>query len=383
LHSFFYFDMAAKNKARIQDIIGLINAFCPPALAEEWDNVGLQVGDPAAGVTRIAIALDPTDATIEEALAQQADLLICHHPLIFKALRQVTPGDETGKLVTRAISQNLAIFAAHTNLDRANGGLNDWLADQLGLHGTEPLEQPQGLLFKLAVFVPTEHLAKVADALFNAGAGDIGAYDRCSFRTEGAGTFRPGEATDPFIGSIGTEETVAETRLETVVPKEKLGRVVARMVKAHPYEEVAYDIYPLLNSRNDVGLGRLGRLSSPVALGDLARQVKETLGADYVRTVGPTDQKVAKVAVCGGSGASLLSSAARQGADVLVTGDVKYHDARIAESQGVCLIDAGHFATEVIMIEKMAQWLRAVIDKKGFEIEVLPLGCEQEPFSIS
>jgi dinuclear metal center YbgI/SA1388 family protein len=374
--------MAAKNRARIQDIVGLINSFCPTALAEEWDNVGLQVGDPASEVSRIAIALDPGATAIDEALAQKAELLICHHPLIFKPLRQLTPSDETGKLVTRAIRENLAIVVAHTNLDRADGGLNDWLAERLVLQQTAPLETLEGQLFKLVVFVPTEHQESLAGALFDAGAGHIGAYDRCSFRTDGTGTFRPGEGSDPFIGESGKNEAVAETRLETVVPKEKLGRVVAKMLKAHPYEEVAYDIFPLLNSRNDVGLGRIGRLSESTTLVGFAEAVKQSLGADHVRYVGVSDQQISKVAVCGGSGASLLSSAARQGADVLVTGDIKYHDARIAESLGVALIDGGHFATEKIMIEAFAQQLREMIDAKGFEIEILPLLCEQDPFSV-
>ena len=374
--------MASKNRARIQDIIGLVNAISPPALAEEWDNVGLQVGDPSAEVSRIAIALDPTADSVEEAIAQGAELLICHHPLLFKPLRQVTPNDETGRLVTRAISAQLAICAVHTNLDRANGGLNDWLAERLGLLRVEPLEEPQGLLFKLAVFVPSEHQEQVAEALFEAGAGQIGAYDRCSFRIAGTGTFRPGDGTEPFIGTRGQDEAVAETRLETVVAKEKLGRVVARMLKAHPYEEVAYDLYPLINSRGDVGLGRIGRLPAPVAFADFAEQVKGTLGADHVRLVGKPDRSISKIAVCGGSGASLLAAAARKGADVLVTGDVKYHDARIAESQDLCLVDAGHFATERIMIDALAGRLRSMIEEKGFETEVLPLTCEQDPFSI-
>lgn len=374
--------MASKNRVRIQDIIGLINSFCPTALAEEWDNVGLQVGDPASEVSRIAISLDPVATTIDEAIAQNAELLICHHPLIFKPLKQLTPNDETGKLVTRAIQENLTIVSAHTNLDRADGGLNDWLADRLALQQTIPLETPDSLLFKLVVFVPTEHQEPVAEALFDAGAGHIGGYDRCSFRTDGTGTFRPGAGSQPFIGASGKNESVAETRLETVVPKEKLGRVVAKLLKAHPYEEIAYDIFPLLNSRSDVGLGRIGKLAEPTTLGVFAESVKLSLDAEHVRFVGAVDRKIAKVAVCGGSGASLLSSAVRQGADVLVTGDIKYHDARIAESLGIALIDGGHFATERIMIEAFAQQLREMIDNKGFEIEILPLLCEQDPFSV-
>ncbi len=360
----------------------MVNSFCPPALAEEWDNVGLQVGNPAADVSRIAVALDPVEATLTEAISKKAELLVCHHPLIFRPLRQLTPHDETGKLVTRAVREDIAILSAHTNLDRAVGGLNDWLAEHLGLRDTEPLEAVGGSLFKLVVFVPDEDQEAVADAIFSAGGGTIGAYDRCSYRTAGTGTFRPGTGTDPHIGQQGEDESVAEVRLETVVPQERLGRVVAKMVKAHPYEEVAYDLYPLHNERPDVGLGRIGRLAEPLPLAEYAAQVKSRLAADHLRIVGPGDQRIAKVAVCGGSGASLLSTAARKGADLLVTGDIKYHDARIAESLGVALVDAGHFATEQIAVAGLTQRLRKMIEDKGFEIEVLPLTCEQDPFAV-
>ncbi len=360
----------------------MINAIYPPALAEDWDNVGLQVGDPTAEVSRIAVALDPVEATLTEAVSKKAELLVCHHPLIFKPLRHLTPNDETGKLVLRAVQEKVAIFSAHTNLDRATGGLNDWLAERLGLIDARPMETNEGLLFKLVVFVPVEAQETVADALFSAGAGAIGAYDRCSFRAAGTGTFRAGAGTDPYVGEPGKDESVDEVRLETVVPKEKLGRVVARMVKAHPYEEVAYDLYPLLNDRPDVGLGRIGKLAEPVSLSEYAAQIKSSLDAGHVRVVGPGHKKICKVAVCGGSGASLLATAYRQGADLLVTGDVKYHDARIAESLGIALVDAGHFATEKIAVEGLTRQLHKIIEDKGFEIEVLPLSGERDPFEV-
>ncbi|PLY00223.1 MAG: Nif3-like dinuclear metal center hexameric protein [Desulfuromonas sp.] len=374
--------MASNKKARVQDILGLVNAVCPASLAEEWDNVGLQVGDPASEVARIAIALDPTEATLDEAIAAGAQMLICHHPLIFKPLQQITPNDQTGKLVIRAIREDFAILAAHTNLDRAHGGLNDWLAGRLGVETTVPLESPEGLLCKLVVYVPVDHREAVASAIFSAGGGQIGNYDQCSFRTEGVGTFRPGDGTDPYIGDRGKSEEVPELRLETVVPKDKLGRVVAKMTKAHPYEEVAYDIIPLVNGRPDVGLGRIGRLEKPATLGRFADGVKQALGADHVRVVGDAGRLVEKIAVCGGSGASLLAAAARQGADVLVTGDVKYHDALIAEALGVALVDAGHFATEIIMVEELTELLRKLTREKGFEIDILPLQGARDPFAI-
>ena len=374
--------MAKQRTTRIQDILGLINAFCPATLAEEWDNVGLQVGDPAAEVSTVAVALDPTEVTIEAAIAEGAQLLVCHHPLIFKPLRQVTPNDTTGALVTRAVGAGLAIICAHTNLDRARGGLNDWLGAKVGLKQMQPLESIDGQLFKLVVFVPQEQAGAVAEALFAGGAGQVGAYDHCSFRGDGVGTFRSGDESNPYIGESGRDESVAEVRLETIVAKEHLGRSVARMLKAHPYEEVAYDLLPLANSRNDVGLGRIGRLEEPESLGRYAQQVKELLAADHVRVVGDPEKQIAKVAVCGGSGASLVAAATRQGADLLLTGDVKYHDAQIAESLGLALIDAGHFATERIMIDGLATVLSSGLQQKNLDVKVLPLSLEQDPFRV-
>ncbi len=371
--------MAKPKIVRIQDLLGLLNAHAPPVLAEEWDNVGLQVGDPAAEVRRVLVALDATEATVAAALAAGAEALVCHHPLLFRPLRQVSVADETGRIVTTALRGGLSILAAHTNLDRAADGLNDWLAARLGLQATTPLEAPEGLLFKLVVFVPASHEKVVTEALFAAGAGDVGGYDHCAFRSHGSGSFRPGAGTQPFVGQIGETTTVDEVRIETLVPKEALSRVVNRMLKAHPYEEVAYDLLPLANSRSDVGLGRIGCLPGATSLGEFSAMVKRALGTPYLRQVGDVGRHVEKVAVCGGSGASLLAAAARQGADVLVTGDVGYHDARRAESLGVALLDAGHFATEQIMIEGLAQRLAQQAAQRGLSLDIHPFVGETDP----
>jgi len=374
--------MAKTKIVRIQDLLGLLNALAPPVLAEEWDNVGLQVGDPSAVVSRVVVALDPTEAAVSAALAAQAEALICHHPLLFRPLRQVSLADETGRCVAAALRGNLAIIAAHTNLDRAADGLNDWLAARLGLQQTTPLETPEGLLYKLVVFVPAAHREAVAEALFAGGAGAIGAYDRCAFYADGRGSFRPGCGTQPFIGQVGETTVVDEVRLETIVPKEALSRVLNRMLKAHPYEEVAYDLVPLANSRSDVGLGRIGRLAAPMTLEDFGDSVKRALGTPYLRRVGDGGRPVTKVAVCGGSGASLLATAARQGADVLVTGDVGYHDARRAESLGIALLDAGHFATEQIMVDGLAGRLAESAQQRGLTLDIHPIAGEGDPLQV-
>jgi dinuclear metal center YbgI/SA1388 family protein len=365
---------------RIHDLVGLLNALYPPALAEDWDNVGLQVGDPRAQVSKVLVCLDPTELALQAAVAQGAEALLCHHPLIFKPLRNLTPGDETGRILFAAVQQKIAIAAVHTNLDRASNGLNDWLAAALGLSECRPLLGGDDQLVKLVVYVPAGYEDQVAEALFKAGAGAIGNYDSCSFRSEGIGTFHANEGCSPFIGRVGERSSVRELRLETVVPKNLLNRVIERMVRAHPYEEVAYDLVPLANRRKEIGLGRIGRLAQVTTLATFAETVKEALQVEALRIVGKDQGSVSKVAVCGGSGASLLKEAARQGADVLVTGDVKYHEARNAASLGLALIDAGHFATERLMGGHLATVMEKAAVARGLNIEFLEMKGEEDPF---
>lgn len=374
--------MASKTPTtRVQDLAGLLNQLYPQAYAEEWDNVGLQVGDPQAAVDKVLVCLDPTEAALEAAAAAGAQLVVSHHPLIFRPLKSLTPVSEPGKLAWRAVQRGIAIYSAHTNLDRARPGLNDWLAARLQLHDCTPLQFGQGQeLFKLVVFVPESHLDPVTEALFAAGAGHIGNYDRCSFRCAGTGTFRGGSDSQPFIGTPGEQEAAAEYRLEVIVPAEKLARVTQKLFKAHPYEEVAYDLIPLANKREDIGLGRIGRLEQSCSLAEYVEQVKAALGCHALRWVGDPQRQIRKVALCGGSGASLLSEAVRQGADLLVTGDVKYHDARIAEEQNIGLIDAGHFATERLMVAGLVGQLQQAVVERNWKLEVLPLAGEQDPF---
>ncbi len=383
MHSFFLSGglMAKPNTARVNDLLGILNALCPPGLAEDWDNVGLQVGDPNAEVGRVLVCLDAEEAALREAESVGAQAIISHHPLLYRPLKRLTPTDETGRVLFRAIRNNIAVLSAHTNLDRVADGLNDWLASRLGLADTRPLEPPQsGSFYKLVVFVPAGHEAEVLEAVFAAGAGQVGNYDRCSFRTAGTGSFRGEEGTSPYIGEVGQQEETEEFRLETIVPAARLNKVVARMLKAHPYEEVAYDLLPLANSRSDVGLGRIGVLTKPLSLQLFAEQVRLRLATPALRLVGDLQQTIRKVAVCGGSGASLLSDALRQGADCLVTGDVKYHDAQRARAEGLALIDAGHFATEHLMVAELSSRLRQVVGKRQLPIEILEMTAEQDPF---
>jgi len=376
--------MGRLKSVRLNEILGLLNSLYPPSLAEDWDNVGLQVGDSAALVDKVLICLDAEEAAIAKAEECGAQLVISHHPLIYRPLKRLTPGDEVGRALFRAIRSGIAVISAHTNLDRAADGLNDWLAERLGLEEIVPLERAaDGDLIKLVVYVPAGHETSVMDALFAAGAGRIGAYDQCSFRTVGTGSFRPGDGSEPFIGRQGETEEVEEFRLETILPQALAGKVVAKMLKAHPYEEVAYDLIPLRNERQDIGLGRIGKLSQPLEVDEFVAQIKHQLGLTSLRLAGSVQGKLSKVAVCGGSGVSLFAEAQRQGADCLVTGDVKYHDAQRARAEGLLLIDAGHFGTEHLMVTELAKKLRESVEKRQFPLEIIEMESESDPFTTA
>jgi dinuclear metal center YbgI/SA1388 family protein len=369
-----------KQGQRIQDLVGLIHKLYAPELAEDWDNVGLQVGDPGGPLDRVMVALDPGLEAVEAARDAGAQALVTHHPLLFKPVKRLTPDDAVGKVLWTAVRDDVAIISAHTNLDCAVDGLNSWLAEKMGVEQAVPLQAVAGDYLKLVVFVPVGHEETVADALFSAGGGQIGAYDQCSFRSSGEGTFRPGPGTQPYIGTVGQREKTEEVRLETIIPKRKLLRVLEKMQKAHPYEEVAYDLLPLQNQVPGAGLGRIGKLAQQTTLGEFAARVKESLGCDHLRLIGADQMPVRKVALCGGSGAFLLQTAHRQGADVLVTGDVKYHEARQAEELGIALIDAGHFATEQLMIEQVTQSLQAAARQLNWGVAFEAYTGEEDPF---
>ncbi|MBI2354407.1 MAG: Nif3-like dinuclear metal center hexameric protein [Deltaproteobacteria bacterium] len=367
--------------AKLSDIHGIINKIAPPGLAEPWDNSGLQLGDPSADVSRIMVALDATPAVVDSAIASACQLLVTHHPLIFKPQKTISAATPLGRLIHAAIRGGLAIISSHTSYDIADGGLNDLLAERLGLSGCAPLQvTSRQELAKLVVFVPEGHLDLVRTALFP-HAEQLGAYSGCSFAAGGEGTFTPLAGAAPFIGSVGTPERVEERRLELLVSRPNLPRAVKALLAAHPYEEPAFDIYPLLNEGASLGLGRIGRLAHPAPLADFAALVAERLHAPGLRYVGDPAAEVSKVALCSGSGASLLREALRAGAECLVTGDVKYHDAREAEDLGIALIDAGHFPSEHIMVAGVAGRLREMLAGAGYTgCEVFECRVEREPF---
>lgn len=360
------------------DIIKAMERLAPPGLAEDWDNSGWQVGDPAAPVRKVLLALDVTPEVVEEAENGGVQLIICHHPLFFKGIKSVRSDWPAGGLVYRLIQSGIGVYAAHTNLDSAGGGVNDALARALGLLETGVLSPTYGKLLKLVVFVPVDFAGQVREALGRAGAGWIGNYSYCTFNLRGTGTFCPREGASPFIGSVGKLEQVEEVRIETIIRREDSERVVKAMLEAHPYEEVAYDLYPLENKGAPRGLGRLGVLPGAVSLAEFAGTVKKVLRAECVRYGGNPEARVERVAVCGGSGGDLWPLARQKGADVLVTGDVRYHAARDMLAAGMNFIDAGHFATERVVLPALKDSLDRALEKAGLGVDITVARWEKD-----
>ncbi|MEC9488418.1 MAG: Nif3-like dinuclear metal center hexameric protein [Halanaerobium sp.] len=353
----------------VDGICRIIEELAPPALAEEWDNVGLQVGRPDAPVEKVLVTLDVDTRVIEEAVGLGIDLIVAHHPLIFTPQNRITTAEPAGQMIFRLIREDISLYVAHTSLDIASQGLNDWLADKIGLTGLQPLDLIRGLdLYKLAVFVPAGHLEEVQQALFAAGAGQLGNYSEVSFYSRGTGTFTPGEGSAPFIGGEGQAEMVDEYRLEVILQEGLLQDTIQALQEAHPYEEVAYDLYKLANQGPLQGLGRLGRLPRAMEFEELVQLVTEQVEIDYLQAV-PVAKQVRKVALCTGSGGSLVSAAIKSGADVLLTGEIKYHQAQEAQQQGLGVIVIGHYASEKIMVDGLGTFLKGrLADEPGVAV---------------
>jgi dinuclear metal center YbgI/SA1388 family protein len=349
--------------ARVRDIAEAIERIVPTPLSEDWDNCGLQVGSVEAEASRVLVALTPVDEVLEEAEETGADFLLFHHPLIFDPIKSVDTGSYPGNLVARAVRKDLAVYAAHTSYDAAPEGVSVALAEALGLRGTFEVVSPRGSLRKLVIFVPEENVDAVADALAAEGAGVIGEYTRCTFRTPGTGTFLGGEATSPYLGEKGRLEKVEEIRLETVVPAHAARRATAAAVAAHPYEEAALDLYPIDGHPEGCGYGRVGKLPEPMSPEELRAHVEGVLGFPARLVADPEPgRRVERVAVLGGSGGSFVPEAAASGTQAYVTGDLDYHDALLADSLGLTAIDAGHAATELPSLAPLARRLAELVD---------------------
>lgn len=334
----------------VREVTSILESFAPLAFQEDYDNSGLIVGDANMEVTGVLLTIDVTPQVVAEAVEGGANLIVAHHPVIFKGLKRITGKSYVEQVVVNAIKNNIAIYAAHTNIDSVQGGVSFKMAEVLGLTSTQVLSPLTGQLVKLVTFVPTEYAEAVRQAMFNAGAGVIGNYDSCSFNIQGQGTFRAGDGTNPFVGEMGKIHFEPEVRVETIVPRHILSAVVKAMVEAHPYEEVAYDVYPLDLPYKKAGLGVVGDLPEPMNTIDFVKHVKQQFRAPCVRYTNPVKDFISRVAICGGSAISLLNDAIAANADVFITADVKYHQFFDAENR-IVIIDIGHFESEQFTID--------------------------------
>ncbi len=351
----------------VRDVMAALDTIAPPYLAFDKDPTGLLIGDGSASVSKVVVALDITLPVVEQAKASGAEMVIAHHPLIYNPLKTARGDDpHPGPTVLACAKAGIAVACAHTNWDVAPGGVNDVLAGLLELQNIRPLRityrEP---LVKIAVFVPNDpqkdYQEILLEAMGEAGGGVIGLYDRSGFWASGTGTFRPLEGAKPYIGSVGRPEYVEEYRLEMIAPESKWRTVVQAMKAAHPYEEVAYDVYPLRNVAAEFGIGRIGELAEPMPVDAFQAQVANALHFDAIRLAGPRNGTVRTVAVCGGAGAELMPDAVAAGADILVTSDVRHHEFIEADGRGFLLMDAGHAATESPGAEELARRLATAL----------------------
>ncbi|MDR9795781.1 Nif3-like dinuclear metal center hexameric protein [Aeribacillus pallidus] len=371
-----------KKIANGQHIIQLFERFSPKHYALEGDKIGLQIGTLNKPVRKIMVALDVLEEVVDEAINQKVDLIIAHHPPIFHPLKHIRTDDPAGRIIEKCIKHEIAVYAAHTNLDVAPGGVNDLLADRLQLVNQKILVPTyQDPLKKLAVFVPKDYEEDVREALGKAGAGFIGNYSYCTFSSAGTGTFLPLENANPFIGDTGKLEMVEEVKIETIFPQSIQKKVIQAMLKAHPYEEVAYDIYPLENEGKQLGLGKIGELEKEMTLKEFAEHVKKALEVEKVRVVGDLQATIKKVAVLGGDGNKYIYQAKMRGADVYVTGDVYYHTAHDAMMLGLHVVDPGH-NIEKVMKEGVAEKLTKLCAEENLEVEIIPSRVHTDPFKF-
>ncbi|WP_416827250.1 Nif3-like dinuclear metal center hexameric protein [Ectobacillus polymachus] len=362
------------------EIITMFEQFYPKSLAMEGDRVGLQLGSLSSKISNVLIALDVTEEVVKEAIAKECTLIIAHHPFIFHPLKNILTDTPQGRIIQACLQHNIAVYAAHTNLDIAPGGVNDLLAEALQLQHTEVLVPTyEDKLKKLVVFVPATHAESVRDALGNSGAGYIGNYSHCTFAGSGVGAFLPKDGTTPFIGTQGELTKVEEVRIETVFPASIERSVIQAMIKAHPYEEVAYDIYPLENEANSLGLGKIGNLVNEMTLEQFATYVKECLDVPAVRVIGNLQDSIRKVAVLGGDGNKYWKQAKFRGADVYITGDLYYHVAHDAMALGLNMIDPGH-NVEKVMKKGVQKRLQHALLEKNFQVTVHSSTIHTDPF---
>ncbi|MCT2537584.1 Nif3-like dinuclear metal center hexameric protein [Aquibacillus koreensis] len=364
------------------DLIKAFEQWASKSLAYDWDNVGLQVGTLNKKTQKVMVTLDVLENVVDEAITKGVDLIIAHHPILFKPLKQINLDTASGRVIQKLMKHDITVYAAHTNLDIAKGGVSDILADYLGVEDTEVLvPSTQDDWFKLIVYVPESHAESFTEAIGDAGAGHIGNYSHCVFQTKGTGSFKPLDGTDPYIGTQGEIEKVDEIKVETIISQSQVAKFLPIVFEAHPYEEVAYDLIPLGNKGEPVGAGRIGVLPEPISLQSFCEHVKERLDVPTLRVTGDLTKKVKKIAILGGSGEDFIVNAKRMGADVYVTGDMTFHEAQDAWQMGLNVVDPGHYV-EKVMKKAVKDFLEKEIKTMDASVEVIVSTSNTEPFQF-
>jgi dinuclear metal center YbgI/SA1388 family protein len=358
----------------------------PLSLALPGDPVGLQLGNPELEINTVLVALDPDQKAVDKAAEVGADMLVTHHPLFYQKLSSIDESLPGGALIASAIRNRINIYSAHTNYDVTPQGVSFQLAETLGFKtGEAEILEVTGSeqLLKLVVFIPGSHEDIIRNALAGAGAGQIGRYSHCTFQAKGTGTFMPGEGTNPYIGKSGRLEKVEELRLETILPATFRSKVISALMEAHPYEEPAYDLYPLDLEGRKIGLGLIVELDQPLRIDQLEQLCRDRLNARSLRTMVSADKKYKRVALCGGSGGSLIDHAAGKGAEILISGDFGYHNLKYARSLSLALIDAGHGVTEQPGMAYLKKYLAESLDGDGYKTEVHIMDSAPDDWSLA
>jgi len=345
------------DSLRIQDVVRQLEAWAPPAYQEDYDNSGLITGNGQWPVAGILTTLDCTEEVVREAIGSGCNLIVAHHPIVFRGLKSITGRTYVERAIIQAIKNDVAIYALHTNLDHVNTGVNREIANRIGLINTRILAPRTDTLAKLVTFVPRSHEGQVVDALHQAGAGEIGNYEYCSFRVSGQGYFRPAKSAQPYIGRAGELEQVEEVRIEVMFPRHGKDKVLAALKKSHPYEEVAYYYQLVENTNQEVGAGLVGELPKPMEPKLFLQLLKDQMNTRIVRHTAFGQEPITRVAVCGGAGSFLVPRAIAEGAQVLVTADFKYHE--FFDSEGkIAIADIGHYESEQFTKQLLAKVLR-------------------------
>lgn len=342
---------------KIKEVVECLENFAHKNLQEDYDNAGLLTGSVDDDCSGILTTLDVTEEIVDEAQRKNCNLIVAHHPIIFKGIKKLNGKNYVERIIIAAIKNNIAIYAIHTNLDNVLKGVNMKIADKLNLQNLRVLSPRENTLKKLVTFSPEESAEQVRNALFKAGAGMIGNYSECSYNADGLGTFKAAEGAEPYIGKVGERHTGKEIRIEVIFPGHLQFSIVENLKKIHPYEEVAYDIYPLNNTRNDIGSGVIGDLPDPISEEEILSQLKTAFGLQVIRHTALLHKKIKRIALCGGAGSFLISNAKASGADAYITADVKYHEFFDADGT-IFLADIGHYESEQFTIALLAEILQ-------------------------